>query len=29
MFLDIDNFKYINDNFGHLFGDDVIEEFAS
>ncbi|HCT65213.1 MAG TPA: GGDEF domain-containing protein [Lachnospiraceae bacterium] len=28
MMLDIDNFKKINDNFGHVFGDEVIAKMA-
>ncbi|MFO6299051.1 GGDEF domain-containing protein [Rahnella selenatireducens] len=28
MMLDIDNFKYLNDNFGHPFGDKVIKKIA-
>ena len=26
--MDIDNFKNLNDNFGHLFGDKILQEFA-
>lgn len=29
MIIDIDNFKQYNDNFGHLFGDTLLETFAS
>ena len=28
LYLDVDNFKHINDTFGHFFGDRVIEELA-
>lgn len=29
IFIDVDNFKFINDNYGHQFGDFILEQFAN
>ncbi|GAB6076207.1 GGDEF domain-containing protein [Desulfurobacterium crinifex] len=29
VFIDLDNFKQVNDNFGHRKGDEILKEFAS